>query len=70
MMHETEHPPASLDERISAARSQVQRTPEWHPEFERRLVKLIQLIDERDARRVTPRGTAAAAGQHYGSRQA
>jgi len=42
------HAPASLDDRISAARSQLQGTPESHPEFERRLLKLIRLVDERD----------------------
>ena len=54
MMQRTEHPAANLDDRISAARSQLQRTPEWHPEFERRLHKLIRLVDERDALLVTP----------------
>jgi len=54
MMQGTEHPAASLDDRISEARSQVQRTPESHPEFERRLHKLIRLVDQRDARLVTP----------------
>jgi hypothetical protein len=68
MMQGTAHPADSLDDRISAARSQVQRTPEWHPEFERRLLKLIRLMDERDARLVAPpRGSqrvgAATAGK-------
>jgi len=54
MMQRTEHPAANLDDRISAARSQLQRTPEWHPEFERRLLKVIHLVDERDALLVTP----------------
>jgi hypothetical protein len=68
MMPETEHPVASLDDRISDARSQLQRTPELHPEFEHRLLKLIRLVDEREARFATPRARAAASGWRYGSR--
>jgi hypothetical protein len=46
----TEPPAANLEDRISEARNRLQRTPECHPEFERRLLKLIHLVDERDAR--------------------
>ena len=42
--------PASLDDQIFDARRQLQRTPEWHPEFELRLLDLIRLVDERDER--------------------
>ncbi len=70
MMPGTEHPAASLDDRISEARSQLQRTPEWHPEFERRLLKLIRLVDERDARLAAPRARAAAGGWRCGDRLA
>ncbi|MGD0048730.1 MAG: hypothetical protein ABSE42_17145 [Bryobacteraceae bacterium] len=55
MMKGPEHPDASLDDRIFQARSQLQRTPEWHPEFERRMLRLIRLVDERDARLAAPR---------------
>jgi hypothetical protein len=70
MMQRTEHPAANLDDRISAARSQLQRTPEWHPEFERRLLKVIHLVDERDARLVAPRAPATAGGWRCGGRPA
>ena len=62
MMQGTGHPAASLGDRISEACSQLQRTPEWHPEFERRLLKLIRLVDDRDARLAAPRVPAAAGG--------
>jgi len=70
MMQRTEHPAANLDDRISEARSQLQRTPEWHPEFERRLLKVIHLVDERDARLVAPRAPATAGGWRCGGRLA
>jgi len=57
-MQGTKPPAASLNDRISEARSQLQRTPEWHPEFERRLLKLMRLVDERDAQ------LAAALSRH------
>jgi len=49
MMRAREHRAASLDDRIADARNRLQRTPESHPEFERRLLDLIHLVDERDA---------------------
>jgi hypothetical protein len=58
MMHRSLSQAASLDDRISAARDQLQRTPEWHPEFERRLLDLIRMVDERDACLVTERTSA------------
>jgi len=59
MMQKTDRPAASLDDRISEARCQLQRTPEWHPEFERRLAKLIRLVDARDERLAAARIPAA-----------
>jgi len=44
----------SIDDRIHDARSLLQRTPEWHPDFERRLLKLIRLVDQRDERQGGP----------------
>jgi hypothetical protein len=70
MMQGTELPAAGLDDRIFEARRQLQRTPEWHPEFERRLLKLIRLVDERDARSAAPRTPAAFGGWRCGSRHA
>ena len=70
MMQKTDRPAASLDDRIAEARGQLQRTPEWHPEFERRLLKVIHLVDERDARLVAPRAPAAAGGWRCGGRLA
>jgi len=69
MMQRAERRAASLDDRISEARCQLQRTPEWHPEFERRLARLIRLVDERDERLAAPRIPAAVTGWRYGSRQ-
>ena len=63
MMHRSLSRTASLDDRISDARDQLQRTPEWHPEFERRLLDLIRMVDERDACLVTER-TSAAGGAY------
>jgi hypothetical protein len=57
--------PASLDDRILDARRQLQRTPEWHPEFEIRLLYLIRLVDERDERASALCPTAAMQG--YGN---
>jgi hypothetical protein len=57
--------PASLDDRIRDARRQLQRTPEWHPEFELRLLHLISLVDERDEGASALRPTVAMQG--YGS---
>lgn len=68
MMQGTECP-FSLDDRISEARGRLQRTPECHPEFERRLLDLIRLVDERDAWPVVPRARAAVGGWRCGSRQ-
>ncbi len=59
MMQRTDRPAESLDDRIAEARSQLQRTPEWHPEFEHRLAKLIRLVDERNDRMTAPRALAA-----------
>jgi hypothetical protein len=70
MMPRTEHPAASLDDRIADARSQLQRIPEWHPEFECRLLRLIRLVDERDARLAAPRVPATVSGWRCGSRHA
>ncbi|MGO9230133.1 MAG: hypothetical protein ACLQKA_13130 [Bryobacteraceae bacterium] len=61
-MHRSAPSATSLDERISEARSQLQRTPEWHPEFERRLFHLISLVDERDERAPAPRIRMAGQG--------
>jgi hypothetical protein len=63
MTHRSLTQTASLDDRISEARDRLQRTPEWHPEFERRLLDLIRLVDERDACPAT--GRTFAAGWDY-----
>lgn len=70
MMQRTKRSAASLDDRISEARGQLQRTPECHPEFERRLAKLIHLVDERDERIAALRPPATVSGWRCGSRQA
>jgi hypothetical protein len=61
-MHKSAPAAAGLDDRISEARSQLQRTPEWHPDFERRLLYLIRLVDERDERPVSPCAHATGPG--------
>jgi len=58
MMRRAEPPAATLEDRISEARSRLQRTPESHPDFERRLLELIRLVDEREARHVAWPATA------------
>ena len=63
-MHRSLSQTASLDDLISEARSQLQRTPEWHPEFERRLLDLIRMVDERDACLVTERTSATGCGYY------
>jgi hypothetical protein len=70
MMHRTEHSANTLEDRILEARSRVQRTPEWHPQFEQRLFNLIHLVDERDARQVAPRAFATGGGRRCVSRRA
>jgi hypothetical protein len=64
MMHRTLTQAASLDDRISEARGQLQRTPEWHPEFERRLLDLIRMVDERDACLATELTSASGCGYY------
>ncbi len=70
MISRAERPAASLDDRIAEARNQLQRTLEGHPEFERRLVKLIRLVDERDQRMAAPRIPAAFSGWRCAGRRA
>jgi hypothetical protein len=70
MKPKTERPAGSLDDRISEARGQLQRTPEWHPEFERRLARLIRLVDEREERLAAPRAPASFGVWRCVSRQA
>ena len=38
----------TLDRRVGAARSVLQRTNEAHPEFERRVAELVELVSKRD----------------------
>jgi len=59
MMRGTEPRAGSLEDRISEARTRLQRTPESHPDFERRLLDLIALVDEREARQVALLSPAA-----------
>ncbi|MGB7760398.1 MAG: hypothetical protein WBL61_11245 [Bryobacteraceae bacterium] len=70
MMQAPEQAAASLDDRICAARSQLQRTLESHPEFERRLLQLIRLVDERDTRMAAPRAPAPVGNWRGGLRNA
>jgi hypothetical protein len=38
----------ALDRQVSQARSVLQRTSERHPEFERRVAALVDLVSKRD----------------------
>jgi hypothetical protein len=38
----------TLDRRVGAARFVLQRTSEAHPEFERRVAELVELVSQRD----------------------
>jgi len=62
MTQSTHHPTATLDDRIADARSRLQQTPEWHPQFERRLLQLIRLVEERDERQALPPRFALVGG--------
>lgn len=61
-MHKSASPAASLNERIAQARSQLQQIPECDPEFERQLLHLIRLVDERDAHQPPPHAHSKGCG--------
>lgn len=64
-MHKSASPAVSLNDRIAEARGQLQGTPEWHPDFERRLLHLIRLVDERDEHQPPPHTHSKGCGYRH-----